>query len=221
MIHKVLIAEDIDSINEGLGKHLRDAFGFQVVQAKYCDEAYLKIKRSILDEEPFDLLITDLSFKEDHRNTNLKDGEMLVAKLREEGIAIKSIMYSIEDRPYKLKNLVNKLNLDAFVTKGRNSINEMTEVITAMMNGGKVTPLQNHLPNTEEEVMNIDEYDIALLSRLADGSSQEEIGNEFKASGIKPASLSSIEKRINKLKISLKAKNTIHLIAIAKDMGII
>lgn len=221
MIHKVLIAEDIDSINEGLGKHLKEAFGVQVVQAKYCDEAYLKIKRAILDEDPFDLLITDLSFKEDHRNTNLKDGEMLVAKLREEGIAIKTIMYSIEDRPYKLKNLINKLNLDAFVTKGRNSINEMTEIITAMMNGGEITPMQNHLPNTEEEVMNIDEYDIALLSRLADGSSQEEIGNDFKASGIKPSSLSSIEKRINKLKISLKAKNTIHLIAIAKDMGII
>lgn len=221
MIHKVLIAEDIDSINEGLGKHLRETFGVEIVQAKYCDEAYLKIKRAILDEDPFDLLITDLSFKEDHRNTNLKDGEMLVAKLREEGIAIKTIMYSIEDRPYKLKNLVNKLNLDAFVTKGRNSINEMTQILTDMMNGREVSTLNNDVHLSEEEVMNIDEYDVALLSRLSEGLSQEEIGNDFKASGIKPASLSSIEKRINKLKISLKAKNTIHLIAIAKDMGII
>lgn len=221
MIRKIIIAEDIDSINEGLGKHLKETFQVDIAQAKYCDEAYLKIKRALLDEEPFDLLITDLSFKEDHRNTQLKDGEMLVAKLREEAIAIKTIMYSVEDRPYKVKTLIEKLNLDAFVSKGRNSINEISETIKAMASGEKIDSIPG-LPQQEETIsMELDDYDVALLHKLSEGFSQEDIGNQFKREGVRPASLSSIEKRINKLKIALKAKNTIHLIAIAKDMGII
>ena len=221
MIQKILIAEDIDSINEGLSKFLREQFHVEIVQAKYCDEAYLKIKRALLDEKPYDLLITDLSFKEDHRDARLKNGEMLVSKLRTEGIDIKTIMYSIEDRPYKVKNLINSLRLEAYVTKGRNSIAEIADAITAIIQGKSVHSEQQHLHAQMDEEMNLEDYDIALLSKLADGYSQEEIGNQFKEAGIKPASLSSIEKRINKLKISLKANNTIHLIAIAKDMGII
>ncbi|WP_224490089.1 response regulator [Robertkochia flava] len=221
MIKKVLIAEDIDSINEGLVNFLSDTFNFEIVQAKYCDEAYLKIKRAILDEEPFDLLITDLSFKQDHRDANLKDGEMLMNRLRDEAIDIKAIMYSIEDRPFRVRQLIDKLRLSAFVTKGRNSINDLKQVIQAISKGEAipVAPQRDQLPG--EESMNLDDYDIALLSKLSEGLSQEEIGQLFKDNNIKPASLSSIEKRINKLKIYLKAKNTIHLIAIAKDMGII
>lgn len=221
MIKKVLIAEDIDSINEGLGNFLKDTFSFEIVQAKYCDEAYLKIKRAILDGEPFDLLITDLSFKEDYRDATIKDGEMLLNRLRDEAINIKAIMYSIEDRPFKVKQLMENLRLNAFVTKGRNSINELKEVISAIMNGKDVSyPLPKEL-FSGEDAMNLDDYDIALLAKLSEGLSQEEIGKQFKDRNIKPCSLSSIEKRINKLKIYLKAKNTIHLIAIAKDMGII
>lgn len=221
MIKKVLIAEDIDSINEGLGKHLMEEFKFEIVQAKYCDEAYLKIKRALLDEEPFDLLITDLSFKEDHRDARLKDGEMLMKKLRKDDIGIRAIMYSIEDRPFKVKNLISKLKLDAFVTKGRNSINEITDAIRTLSDGQEVPIPYQHSTPGEEEYMELEDYDINLLEHLSQGLSQEEIGAKFKSKGIKPASLSSIEKRINKLKIFLKAKNTIHLIAIAKDMGII
>lgn len=221
MIRKILIAEDIDSINEGLGKHLRETFDLEIVQAKYCDEAYLKIKRALLDGTPFDLLLTDLSFKEDHREAKLLNGEMLVAKLRGENITIKTIMYSIEDRPYRVKNLVNTLKLDAFITKGRNSISEISTAIQAMIDGQDITSKMPASLNSEDDVSDLDDYDIMLLSKLADGLSQEEIGNLFRSQGIKPASLSSIEKRINKLKISLKAKNTIHLIAIAKDMGMI
>lgn len=221
MIKKVLIAEDIDSINEGLGKHLRETFNFEIVQVKYCDEAYLKIKRAILDEDPFDLLISDLSFKEDHRNTQLKNGEMLIGKLREDGIETKAIIYSIEDRPYKVKKLLNDLRLSAYVVKGRNSINELTEAIKVLRNGETYTQPHFQENNPEEEHMELDDFDILLLSKLADGYSQAEIREDFMANGIKPASLSSIEKRVNKLKIYFRAKNTIHLIALAKDLGVI
>jgi hypothetical protein len=44
---------------------------------------------------------------------------------------------------------------------------------------------------------------------------------EFKNTGIIPNGSSSIEKRINKLKIYFKANNNVHLIAIAKDLGLV
>jgi two-component system capsular synthesis response regulator RcsB len=43
----------------------------------------------------------------------------------------------------------------------------------------------------------------------------------FKHEGISPNSKSSIEKQVSKLKIYFKANNTVHLVAIAKDLGII
>lgn len=47
------------------------------------------------------------------------------------------------------------------------------------------------------------------------------IASEFKNKGIMPHGSSSIEKRINKLKIYFKARNNVHLIAIAKDLGLV
>ena len=60
-----------------------------------------------------------------------------------------------------------------------------------------------------------------LACPLSIGISQENIEAEFKKEGISPNSKSSIEKHINKLKIYFKANNTVHLVAIAKDLGII
>ena len=63
MFKKVLIAEDMEDINKGVHTLLTELGVTQIKQVQYCDDAYLKIKRSALDNEPFELLITDLSFK--------------------------------------------------------------------------------------------------------------------------------------------------------------
>ena len=51
--------------------------------------------------------------------------------------------------------------------------------------------------------------------------SQDEIIEIFKSSNVKPNSKSAMEKRLSKLKDFFKANNTIHLVSIVKDMGII
>ncbi|MNR56631.1 hypothetical protein D3C85_1772410 [compost metagenome] len=63
--------------------------------------------------------------------------------------------------------------------------------------------------------------DIHILKHLAEGTSQDEIIEIFKNSDIKPNSKSAIEKRLSKLKDFFKANNTVHLVSITKDMGII
>ena len=73
-------------------------------------------------------------------------------------------------------------------------------------------------PKTDLE---IDDYDIELVHLLSNGLSQEEISISLKKKNISPCSLSSIEKRLNKLRIQFKANNAIHLVAIVKDLGLI
>ena len=67
MFQKVIIAEDMDDIHKGVYDTL-DGLGIREIhQEQYCDNAYLKIKKAALEHEPYDLLITDLSFKADYR----------------------------------------------------------------------------------------------------------------------------------------------------------
>ena len=67
----------------------------------------------------------------------------------------------------------------------------------------------------------IDDLDIHILKHLSLGVLQEEIEVVFKQKGITPNSKSTIEKRLGKLKVLFRANNTVHLIAIAKDLAII
>lgn len=65
---------------------------------------------------------------------------------------------------------------------------------------------------------NIDTLDLNILNYLSQGFGLEEIK---KAGIMNEISFSEIEKRISKLKDYFKANNTIHLVSITKDMGII
>ena len=115
MFKKILIAEDIDSINFGINTLLKERYEADIRNTKYCDEALLKVKRAIMEGQPFDLLITDLSFMEDHRESKIKNGEELIEAILTEQPDIKVIIYSIEDRPYKIKSLFEEYNIDAYI----------------------------------------------------------------------------------------------------------
>ena len=222
MFNKVLVVEDFDSIGLGISSVIQEKLGAkEVVTCQYCDEAYLKIKRAVQDRVPYDLLITDLSFEKDYREANLKGGKQLVEKLRGQDISIPIIVYSIEDRRAVISELMEIQKIGAYVLKGRNGLRNLEQAILTMAKGD--TFLSPELENGVEkkELFELDDYDIALLSKLAKGHSQNEISQDFKSKGMSPSSLSSIEKRINRLKEEFEAKNAIQLVAIAKDLALI
>lgn len=74
---------------------------------------------------------------------------------------------------------------------------------------------------SESDHDRIDDIDIQILKYLAAGISQDEIIEIFKNSDIKPNSKSAMERKVSKLKDYFKANNTIHLVSITKDIGII
>lgn len=222
MFTKVLIADDIDFNDLGAAQILKDLDVPEIQYAKYCDEALLKIKKAHLDGNPFQLLISDLSFKEDHRINKLNSGQELIAAVKQLYPSIKIIVFSIEDRAHSIKLLFDKLNIDGYVLKGRNTIYDLK---TAIQKAYRNEP-ENISPELlyvlqDKTTSEIDNYDVQLIKYLSIGISQENMETVFKKEGISPNSKSSIEKHINKLKIYFKANNTVHLVAIAKDLGII
>lgn len=222
MLKKVLIAEDLDAINLGIEQVLKDLNIIDFQHSKYCDEAFLKIRKATLDNEPYDLLISDLSFKTDHREVKIANGDELIQKVRELQPNIKIIAYSVEDKSYRIKSLFDHAGIDAFVLKGLNSIAELKKAIHIISTSDQkfISP---EVASALQEKNNyeIDDVDIQILKHLSLGTSQDEIIEIFKTSDIRPNSKSAIEKRLSKLKDFFKANNTVHLVSITKDMGII
>lgn len=222
MFNKVLVAEDLDSISITVGQALAELSVSEVHHAKYCDDAFLKIKRALHDNAPYDLIISDLSFKTDHRENTLNTGDELIAAVKKVQPNIKTIVFSIEDKSFRIKSLFNNLGINAYVAKGRDSIPELKKAILGVFSD-KAKILSAGLSHAlrDKSLIEIETYDILLLKLLSKGLILDEIASEFKSSGIIPNGNSSIEKRINKLKIYFKASNNVHLIAISKDLGLV
>jgi len=222
MFNKVLVAEDLDSISIAVGQALEELSISEIHHAKYCDDAFLKVKKALQDEAPYDLLISDLSFKTDHRENRLTSGDELISAIKKVQPDLKIIVFSIEDKSFRVKSLFNDLGINAFVSKGRNSILELKKAIQGVYNNNStiVSPELSQALR-DKSLIEIEAYDITLLKSLSRGLILDEISSELKNTGIIPNGNSSIEKRINRLKIFFKANNNVHLIAIAKDLGLV
>lgn len=222
MFKKVLVAEDFDSISITVGYALAELSVSEIHHAKYCDEAFLKIKKAIHENTPYDLLISDLSFKSDHQKNKLNSGEELIVAVKRVQQDIKTIVFSIEDKSFRVKSLFTNLGINAFVSKGRDSIPELKKVITEVFNNKEASAsLELSQKLRSKSLIEIENYDIEILKLLSKGYTLDEISFYFKKMNISPNGTSSLEKRINRLKIYFKANNNVHLIAIAKDLGLV
>lgn len=221
MFKKVLIVDDHDVVNEGVQALLKGLGILNVHKAQYCDEAVLKIKRAVIDEEPFDLLVTDLSFKTDYHCHKLHSGEDLIASIRPDFPELNVIVYTMEDRLQKVRTLINTFQVNGYVCKGRKGAFELSMAIKQISkNKTFLSPQVENALHSKNE-LEVDDYDIELVKLLSLGLSQSEISKQLEKEQISPSSLSSVEKRLNKLKDLFKANNAIHLVAIAKDLGLI
>ena len=221
MFNRVLINDDHDAVVASVAQILHINGISEIKKTQYCDDAFLQIKKAELKGNAYDLIITDLSFKSDYRNATLQSGEDLIEQLRATGHKIPIIVYSMKDQLQKVRNLVKKQGINAYVCKDRNGSKELNEAIKAVSQGQLFLSPQVRKALQPKSKIEIDDFDIHLIKLLSKGLSQYEISDNFKSKNIFPNGLSTIEKRLNKLKIQFKAKNAIHLIAITKDLGLI
>jgi len=160
MFKKVLISDDLGSINQGILAVLKNLEINNAQQVQYCDDAYLKVKRALFDKVPYDLLITDLSFKADHREQKYPTGESLIIALKQENPELKIIVYSVEDRLQKVRTLIQKHNADGYVCKGRKGLIELKEAIHGVYNNKIYLSDQVKEALSTKVDLEIDDYDI-------------------------------------------------------------
>jgi DNA-binding NarL/FixJ family response regulator len=221
-IKKILIAEDLESISAGIEKALNKIPEAEIYHARYCDDALLKLKKGIAENEHFDLLITDLSFKNDHREVQLKTGEELIQAIRKENIPCKIIVFSVEDKPLKAQMLFDDFNIDAYIVKGREDNREIRKAVEEIKSGRKyISESLREKIHFTQNIAQVEEIDLLILRQLCNGKTQEEISREFQNNGIKPNSISTIEKRLKNLREDFSAKTNIELVLTFKELGLI
>jgi|TARA_B110000967_G_scaffold208449_1_gene260703 DNA-binding NarL/FixJ family response regulator len=222
MVEKVIVVEDFDVINSGIISALQEIEIKEIDSSSYCDEAFYKIKKAYLKNKPYDLVISDLSFVNDGTPQKLKSGEELIEKIRKEYPDLKIIVFSVEDKSYRIQHLYNNLKIQGYVWKNRNGLKELINAIHSIFTTDKfyISPDLNSLINPKKAV-EITDFDIFLIKYLSLGFLQDTISKKLKAEGITPSSRSAIEKRLKILKEHFNAKNPTNLVAIAKDFGLI
>lgn len=222
MFNKVLIAEDQQIFSKGLKGMLKDHDIDNVQTTDCCDNALLKIRASLAKKEPFDLLITDLSFRESHSLKDISSGTNLIRNVKKIQPNIKIIVFSVEIRVGKIKKLQSEYNIDAYVCKGKRESEDMSKAISNISGGKKYfsEAIRLLLRNTET-ISNITATDKLILELLASGMKQYKIPEHFQNNNIPSGGKRTIEDRIKNLKIMFNAKTIPQLIAIAKDIGLI
>lgn len=221
MFKKVLVAEDIDSINHAVSSVLRELDVRQVQHAEYCDKALLLAKKALIENEPFDLLICDLSFQQDHVEQQICSGAELIAKLRKLDPQLKILVNSVEDHPQTIKALWDSGNINGYVCKDRNGMKELKNAISEILSGKNYNSSRIEAALRQENVFVLGDFEINLLNSIANGLTQDEIQEHFREKNISPSSKSSIEKRLKELREEFSARTTPHLIGIVKDLKLI
>jgi len=221
MFTKILIAEDYESSNISVQKALEDLKITNPKYVNYCDDAISRIKMNLQEKTPFELLITDLSFDEDHREQNIKNGQQLIAEARELQPNLKVIVFSVEKKEVIIEKLFKEQQINGYVKKGREDVKDLKKAIKAVFNNEKYLSYDLKTNSSERNSFEFSEYDILLVSLLANGILLKNIPDYLKENNIKPASMSAVEKRLKEIKESLEINSNEQLIAFCKDFGII
>jgi len=221
MFKKILIAEDHESINISIQKTLEDLNIPKVDYVYYCDDAIGKIRKALREEQPYDLLITDLYYEEDHHAQDLKDGRELIDKAKELQPGLKVIVFSAERKTGVIENLFSDYHINGYVQKARNDSKDLKKAIAAVYIGEEYLSFDLKQEMKKFNNYEFSTYDIVIVSLLSKGILQKNIPLHLKEKGIHPSSLSSVEKRLNSLKEDLSVNSNEQLVAFCKDLGII
>lgn len=220
MIKKVLIAEDQESANISIQKTL-EVLGIEEVDyVYYCDDALLKITNAKKSGKSYDLLICDLYFEPDERPQKIAGGVKLIPAVREVQPELKVLIFSAENKPAVIDSLFKNQFIDGYVRKARNDAKELQLAVE------KISRNQQHYPKHLADLIknqysyNFTDLDITIISLLAQGVPQKNIPDSLLENQIK-CSLSSVEKRLKRMKEVLEFTKNEQLIVFCKDMRII
>lgn len=221
MFKKVLIAEDHEIANISVQKTLQELGILDTKYVYYCDDALSWIRNAMRDNEPYDLLITDLSFEDDYNRQRISGGIELIKEVKAVQSDIKIIVFSAENRSGVIEELFSRHRIDGYVRKARRDAQHLKEALHAIFDERKYQS-----PDITQAIRNRNSHefsslDINIVSLLAQGVLQKNIPHHLQEKGIRPFGLSSIEKRLSLMKDLLNFSKNEQLVAYCKDIGLI
>jgi len=221
MFKRVLIAEDQESTTISVQKTLAD-LGITVTQyTYYCDDALMHIKKSLADEQPIDLLITDLSFEEDHRPQKINGGIELIRQVRQANPDLKVLVFSAENKAAVVDMLFKELHINAYVRKARHDAKDLKKAVETIAKNQIYLSADLKQTIRQKNAYEFSDYDVVIISLLSQGTLQKDIPAYLQENNIKPCSLSSVEKCLSLMKEELNFSKNEQLVAHCKDFGII
>lgn len=221
MFKKVLIAEDHEIANISVQKTLQDLGIHHAKYVYYCDDAFTWIKNAQRDGEPYDLLITDLTFEEDHNPQRLSGGIALIEAVKAIQDDLKVIVLSAESRTAVIDELFKHRAIDGYVRKARRDAQYLKEALQAAHQGKCYQSPEVKQSIREKNSHEFSTLDIHIILLLSQGILQKDIPQHLQLQQIKPSGLSSVEKRLSLMKELLDFSKNEQLIAYAKDIGLI
>ncbi|MFP3592167.1 response regulator [Chryseobacterium sp. SIMBA_038] len=221
MFKKILIAEDHEMGSLSIQKTLEDLNIPNIDHVYYCDDAIAKAQKSIRENAPYDLLITDLSFEEDHREQTIKDGKELIEKIREIQPSLKIIVFSGEHKSGIIDSLFTESKINGYVRKARNDSRDLKKAIASVYVNENYLSLDLKQDVKKLNNYEFSTYDLTLVSLLSQGVLQKNIPVYLQNNNMRPNSLSSVEKKLNSLKEDLGVTSNEQLVAFCKDLGVI
>lgn len=219
---KILLVDDHQLIIEGILSSLKGIDNLDIVTTNSCDEAFSLIKRA-LNDVPFQIVFTDLSFDNTTLNSVITSGESLIKKLREEEIAIKTGVITGHFETNRVFNVIKNLNPDAYILKGKCSTSELSFAIQKMLENEIFYTHEIHQKLLKRALVEIqmDEVAIQILQELPKHpkiSNLEGVVTKSDGSFVK---IRTIENKLAKLRSDLSANNNTDLVLKAKELGIL
>jgi DNA-binding NarL/FixJ family response regulator len=220
-IQKIIIAEDFDTSNEGIISKLRTLDNPEIHTFQTCDQTHLKIQRALQDGEPFDLLISDLSFLNTNAQHRLHSGQELLKAVKQLQPSIKTIAFSLLNKQHIIKELTEDIGVDAYVCKSIHGGKELLKAIKALNEDQTYLCPIAKAALEQKHVFELNNYETQLLQLLANGYKQSDICDYFKSQNIKPFSRRSVEDHLSKLRDHFNANTTAQLIYQAQSLDLI
>lgn len=221
MFERVLIAEDHHSMNSWVKQTLHALQTTEIKQAHYCDDAYNLLKLALSKGNPYDLLITDLSFREDRKDQKLSSGRDLIHAAKQLQPELRVLVFSGENQPAVIRTLYEQLNIDGYVPKGPQDEEDMNNALKQIADRKIYVPLEFRQAVRSKNAHDFTKYDLIIIKELARGTFQKNIPAVLEYEGFKASSLSSVEKRLGQIRDALSFSKNEQLIAYCKDHYII
>ncbi|WP_298501826.1 DNA-binding response regulator [uncultured Maribacter sp.] len=212
MFKKVILAEDFQGENHGIAETLHEKLAIEELQNElYCDKVFTRLKVALKNNAPFELLVTDLFFEEDHIDRKITSGRELIKAARALQPNLKIIVHSMENNPLQINTLFKEHKINGYVCKGRNGMIELVNAINEVFHNRTYVSPQVNL-TAANNTIELDDFDRSILKELANGLTKKEVSDKFKRENKTPNSESTIDKRISKLYDEYETKNTTSLL---------